>query len=166
MRPVPRPLRTRGWSIARQLLVLQVLLLAALVAAGTVASVLQARGSTDEATRQRVEGIARTLADSPYVRAAAVGDDPSARLQPYAEAVRRDTGTDFVVIMAPDRTRWSHPDPARIGEAFIGRIGPALRGHTFTETYTGTLGPSVRVVTPVLDEDGAVIGLVSVGITT
>jgi two-component system CitB family sensor kinase len=162
----PRLASPGSWSIARQLLVLQVLLLAALVAAGTVAAVLEARGSTDDATRERVEGIARTVADSPFVRAAAVSDDPSAVLQPYAEAVRRDTGTDFVVVMAPDRTRWSHPIAANIGKPFIGRIGPALRGRTFTETYTGTLGPSVRAVTPVLDADGTVVGLVSVGITT
>jgi sensor histidine kinase regulating citrate/malate metabolism len=164
--PPARLARPGAWSIARQLLVLQVLLLAALVAAGTVAAVLEARGSTDSATRARVTDIARTLADSPYVRAAAVSEDPSSRLQPYAERVRRDTGTTFVVVMAPDRTRWSHPDPANIGKPFIGRIGPALRGKTFTETYTGTLGPSVRAVTPVFGADGTVVGLVSVGITT
>ena len=162
----PRIARLGDWSIARQLLVLQVLLLAALVVAGTVAAVLEARGSAEDATRERVAGIARTLADSPYVQAAAVSDDPSSTLQPYAEAVRRDTGTDFVVVMAPDRTRWSHPDPANIGKPFIGRIAPALRGRTFTETYTGTLGPSVRAVTPVIGQDGEVVGLVSVGITT
>ncbi|MCZ9339505.1 histidine kinase, partial [Streptomyces sp. TRM76130] len=44
-----------------------------------------------------------------------------------------------------------------------GHIGPALAGRTFTETYTGTLGPSVRAVTPVRD-GGRVVGLVSAGI--
>jgi two-component system, CitB family, sensor kinase len=169
MAHVPRFLRLArpgDWSIARQLLVLQALLLAALVVAGTVAAVLEARGSTGDAARDRVTDIARTLADSPFVRAAAVSDDPSAQLQPYAEVVRHNTGTDFVVVMAPDRTRWSHPDPANIGQPFIGRIGPALHGRTFTETYTGTLGPSVRAVTPVFGADGEVVALVSVGITT
>ena len=45
-----------------------------------------------------------------------------------------DTGTDFVVVMAPDRTRWSHPDPDQLGRPFLGTVGPALAGETFTET--------------------------------
>lgn len=90
--------------------------------------------------------------------------DPSAALQPYAERVRADSGVDFVTIMAPDGRRWTHPDPRRIGEPFMGNTAPALRGKTFSETYTGTLGPSIRVVTPLMD-DGRVIGMVSAGIT-
>ncbi|MFD3556766.1 ATP-binding protein [Streptomyces goshikiensis] len=88
----------------------------------------------------------------------------SAVLQPYAERVRTDSGVDFVTIMAPDGRRWTHPDPRRIGERFIGNTAPALRGETFSETYTGTLGPSIRVVTP-LNDNGRVIGMVSAGIT-
>ncbi|MFE3990383.1 ATP-binding protein [Streptomyces goshikiensis] len=88
----------------------------------------------------------------------------SAELQPYAERVRTDSGVDFVTIMAPDGRRWTHPDPRRIGERFLGNTAPALRGETFSETYTGTLGPSIRVVTPLTD-NGRVIGMVSAGIT-
>jgi sensor histidine kinase regulating citrate/malate metabolism len=90
--------------------------------------------------------------------------DPSARLQPYAERVRRDTGVTFVTIMDPRGIRWTHPEPDRIGLPFVGHIGPAQRGETFHETYTGTLGPSVRVVTPVRDGGGRIVGLVSAGI--
>lgn len=79
--------------------------------------------------------------------------------------MRADSGVDFVTIMAPDGRRWTHPDPRRIGERFLGNTGPALRGETFSETYTGTLGPSIRVVTPIADADGRVVGLVSAGIT-
>ncbi len=153
------------WSIARQLLVLQVLLLGALVVAGTAAAVLETRHETTARARDRVLGITRALAASPYVRSAAVSADPTSRLQPYAERVRRQTGVDFVVVMSPDRTRWTHPNPALIGKPFIGTIAPALGGRTFTETSTGTLGPSVRAVAPVSD-GGRVVGLVSVGITT
>jgi sensor histidine kinase regulating citrate/malate metabolism len=67
--------------------------------------------------------------------------------------------------------RWTHPDPGRIGQRFVGHIGPALEGRTFDETYTGTLGPSVRVVTPIRepgdggpDGRGRIVGLVSSGI--
>ena len=60
----------------------------------------------------------------------------------------REAGVDFITIMAPDRTRYTHPDPAQIGQEFLGNIDRALQGETFTETYTGTLGPSVRAVVP------------------
>ncbi len=85
-------------------------------------------------------------------------------LQPYAEQVRRDTGIAFITIMDTDRKRWTHPDTAQIGETFLGHTEEALAGATFTETYTGTLGPSIRVVTPVRDGE-EIIGLVSAGIT-
>jgi len=55
----------------------------------------------------------------------------------------------FVTIMNPQGIRWTHPDKSLIGKHFLGHIGQAQRGETFTETYTGNLGPSVRVVTPV-----------------
>ena len=58
---------------------------------------------------------------------------------------------DFIVVMAPDRTRFTHTDVARIGGEFTGNIDRALAGQTFTETYPGTLGPSIRAVAPVRD---------------
>ena len=108
--------------------------------------------------------MARSVADSPFVRRAVVAADPSARLQPFAEEVRRDTGTDFVVVMDTDRTRYTHPDPDQIGREFVGDLGDAPDGSVFTQVYAGTLGPSVRAVVPVV-RDGQVVALVAVGIT-
>ena len=94
---------------------------------------------------------------------AVTGEDPTAVLQPYVEEIRADTGTSFITVLAPDRTRYTHPDPNEIGRPFRGTIAPALAGETFTETYTGTLGPSVRATGPVQDADGEVVALVSAG---
>ena len=85
-------------------------------------------------------------------------------LQPYAEHVRLDTSVDFVVVMALDRTRFTHPNPANIGKPFVGDLGDAPEGGVFTQEYTGSLGPSMRCVVPVMDGD-TVLALVSVGIT-
>ena len=85
-------------------------------------------------------------------------------IQRYAEQVRVDSGTDFVVVMGLDRTRYSHPDPAQLGRSFIGDLGTAPEGEVFTQEYTGTLGPSMRAVVPVFDR-GEVVALVSSGIT-
>ncbi|MFD0356168.1 ATP-binding protein [Streptomyces sp. NPDC127110] len=161
----PRPPR----SLAGQLFAMQVLLVALVVAGCAVFAYATARDQAEDAARRQAGAVARAVADSPSVheavRAGARGADPSAELQPYAERVRADSGVDFVTIMAPDGRRWTHPDPRRIGERFLGNTAPALRGGTFSETYTGTLGPSIRVVTPLRDADGSVIGLVSAGIT-
>ncbi|MGW6707592.1 PAS domain-containing protein, partial [Streptomyces sp. NPDC054956] len=159
-------------SLAGQLFAMQVVLVAVVVAGCAVFAYATARGQAQEAARRQAGAVARAVADSPSVREAvreAVRGSggpggPSEALQPYAERVRVDAGVDFVTIMAPDGRRWTHPDPRRIGEHFMGNTAPALRGETFGETYTGTLGPSIRVVTPIVD-DGRVIGMVASGIT-
>lgn len=167
----PRPPR----SLAGQLFAMQVVLVAVVVAGCAVFAYATARGQAEEAARRQAGAVARAVADSPSVRDAVRAatreapegggsGDPSVALQPYAEQVRTDAGVDFVTIMAPDGRRWTHPDPRRIGERFLGNTAPALRGETFSETYTGTLGPSIRVVTP-LEDGGRVIGMVAAGIT-
>ncbi|MBJ8344569.1 sensor histidine kinase [Antrihabitans sp. YC2-6] len=152
-------------SVARQVLILQLVVLAVVVAAGTVLAVLDARRDSDDATRQEVVGVAVSLAAAPSTAAALRAPDPTSLLQPRTERIRLETGLDFIVVMAPDRTRFTHANTDQIGKQFSGNIDRALAGETFTETYTGTLGPSIRSVTPVYDDDGTIIGLVSAGVT-
>lgn len=151
------------WSLAAQIFAMQVLVAALVVGAGLAGAYVQARrGSTQEA-QAKVLAVARTVAATPDVVEAVQGQEPSRTLQPLAEAVRTETGTDFVVVMSPTGTRYSHPDPSQIGRQFIGHIAPAAAGGEVQETYTGTLGPSRRSVVPI-EASGRVVGLVSVGI--
>lgn len=151
-------------SVARQVLVLQVAVVLVLVVAAISLAAYDARRDAREAATARALAVARTVADSPTTRAALRTADPTALLQPYAQQVRADADVDFVTIMDTDRIRLTHPDPARIGEEFIGDVGDAPRGGLFTQEYAGTLGPSMRAVVPVLD-GGRVVAMVSVGIT-
>lgn len=166
--PIIRRAPSRPRSLAGQLFAMQVVIVAVVVAGCAVLAYVQAHSRAEDGADGRVRAAAASIADSPTVRQAALaapGTDPSTVLQPYAQRVVADAGVDFVTIMAPDGIRWTHPDPQRIGEPFLGHTARALRGETFTETYTGTLGPSVRVVAPVRDGPGGrVIALVSVGI--
>ncbi|MEV5510760.1 sensor histidine kinase [Streptomyces orinoci] len=155
----------RPRSLAGRLFAVQIVLVTAVVTTCAAFAYLSDRSEAEESARRTVTAIATAVAASPAVRQAAVSADPARSLKPYAEQVRRDTGVDFVTIMSPAGIRWTHPDPARIGERFLGHTGPALAGRTFAETYTGTLGPSVRAVTPVRGTGGRVVGLVSAGIT-
>jgi sensor histidine kinase regulating citrate/malate metabolism len=155
----------RTWSLAWQVFTLQLIVVAVVLLAGVAAAYLQARENSQDAAQGRVLAVARAVAAYPQVRVALMAPDPSTVLQPLAEQVRRDTATDFVVVMGTDRIRYSHPTPSLIGQPFIGHIDTALAGGVVLETYTGTLGPSERAVVPVRSEGGSVVGLVSVGVT-
>ena len=157
---------SRWWprSLAGQAIALQILVIAVVVLAGSALALFDARNDGDAAARQQVLGIATALADSPSTAAAIQSGRATETLQPVTEAVRKNTDIAFITIMAPDRTRFTHTDPTQIGGKYIGTIEPALRGETFTEVYTGTLGPSIRAVAPVRDGTGRIVGLVSAGI--
>ena len=154
-----------SWSLARRIFAMQVGVVLILVAAGFLGAYLHSSNTNEAAAEQRVLSVANSVAAAPIVLDSIRSKDPSAALQPYAEQVRRETGTDFVVIMTTDGIRFTHPNPDLIGGRFAGHIDAAARGADFTETYTGTLGPSVRAVVPV-EDGGQVRALVSVGITT
>jgi two-component system CitB family sensor kinase len=172
-----RPIRERRRSIARRFLIELGLVLFAGVAVVFIGLAYDAHASAHDRAATTSTDLATTLAIDPtVVQAVAQAHDEaatdragsvtraSARLQPYVEGILRTTEVDYVTIMDADRTRYTHPDPTRIGGRFLGTIAPALDGETFTEVYEGTLGPSVRAVTPVR-VSGEVVGLVSAGVT-
>ncbi|SEG90643.1 Sensor histidine kinase regulating citrate/malate metabolism [Actinacidiphila yanglinensis] len=151
-------------SLAGQLFAMQAVLVAVAVTVCAIFGYVSDGRQAEASARRQATAVARAVADTPAVEQAARGGDPTAELQPYALSVQHDTGVDFVTIMDPHGIRWTHPDPAEIGRRYLGHIAPALHGRTFAETYTGTLGPSVRVITPI--RSGArITGLVSAGIT-
>ncbi|MFG2347665.1 SpoIIE family protein phosphatase [Streptomyces phaeochromogenes] len=155
-----------GRSVAGQVFVLQVVIVLLLVVAAVVALVLQVRhDSTQEATNRSL-AVAETFANAPGTRDALSSSDPTAILQPRAEAAREQSKVDFIVVMSTDGVRYTHPKPDRIGKKFVGTLEPALEGRSFTEEITGTIGPLVQAVVPVKSDDGKVVGLVSAGITT
>ncbi|WP_030618737.1 sensor histidine kinase [Streptomyces fulvoviolaceus] len=157
--PVPRPR-----SLAGQLFAMQAVLIAVVVVGYALFTYVSDRSQAEDAAARQAKAVARSVADSPFVWEEIRTSHPTVELQPYALRVMRDSEVDFVTIMNPEGIRWTHPDKKQIGKKFKGNIAPALAGDTFTETYTGTLGASVRAVTPI-KSDGRIVGLVSAGIT-
>ncbi|MFC8083405.1 MULTISPECIES: SpoIIE family protein phosphatase [unclassified Streptomyces] len=155
-----------GRSVAGQVFVMNVVIVLLLVVAAAVALVLQVRHDSTVEARNRSASVAETFANSPGILQALRGPDPTAVLQPRAEAVRKATDVDFVVVTDAEGIRYTHPKPDRIGKKFVGNIAPALAGRTVTEEIEGTIGPLVQAIVPVEDPDGTVVGLVSAGITT
>ena len=165
MRGMGRRTSRREPSVARQILVLQVLVVVVLVVSALGLAAYDARSTARTTATDRAVAVAHTLADSPALVAALDRRNPSTTIQPMAERVRRDSGVDFITVMNLDLIRYSHPDPSQIGKHFVGDVGDAPQGGTFTQEYAGTLGPSMRAVVPVRDTAGKVVALVSVGIT-
>ena len=153
------------WSIARRLFVANLLIVVSFIAIVGTAAYLDARDRTYDEAGRRMEGVAASIAANPLVLQAAATPDPSALLQPYAKDVTAAARVDFITIMAPDRTRWTHPRDEELGKPYIGSIDAALQGQTFTEVTAGTLGPSVRTIVPVKDSAGTIKALVAVGVT-
>ncbi|MEU3982116.1 SpoIIE family protein phosphatase [Streptomyces sp. NPDC026672] len=154
-----------GRSLAGQVFVLQVVIVLLLVVSAAVAQVLQVRHDSGLEARNRTLAVAETFANAPGTVAALRSPDPTAVLQPKAEAARKATGVDVIVVMNTEGIRYTHPKPDRIGKKFVGTIAPALAGRTVTEEINGTIGRVIQVVVPVKAPDGKVVGLVSSAIT-
>jgi two-component system CitB family sensor kinase len=157
--------RVSRWSLARQFFLAQLVFILILSASLSVILYADAAEGVNDAAAERMVAVSTAIALDPAVLDAVEGTDPSATLQPYAVDVMDRLGVDFITIMAPDRTRYTHRNPEQIGRPYIGSVSEALAGRTHTETYVGTLGPSIRSIVPVVDGDGTVQAMVAAGIT-
>ncbi len=161
---------TRPMSLRGQLLALQVaVVLVVVLGSGLVALALQER-AVREASRSTMVAVAQSVAQLPAVVEAFDDAEPALAIQPIAEVIREGSGVTYVVVTDDQGIRYSHPDPARIGERVSTDPSVPLAGGVYVGTQTGTLGESWRVKVPVLSEpDGPggerrVIGSVSVGV--
>ncbi|MFB7183022.1 SpoIIE family protein phosphatase [Streptomyces sp. NPDC056257] len=151
-------------SVAGQVFALQAVIVVLLIAAAAAALVVQARYDSERDARHRSLAVAEGFAHSPGLAAALASRNPTATLQPLAEAARRASGVDFVAVMSTDGVRYTDSRPELIGRRATGDLSRAVAGHSFTETFTGEPSSAVRAVVPVRNAEGAVVGLVGTGI--
>lgn len=145
---------------------LQVVIVLLLIVSAVVALVLQVRHDSTQEARNRSLAVAETFANAPGIREALNSPHPTLVLQPQAEAARKQSHVDFIVVMNTDGIRYTHPKPDRIGKKFVGNTAPVLAGQPITEEINGTIGPLVQATVPIEAPDGKVVGMVSAGITT
>lgn len=152
----------RRLPLATQILAFQVgiVLLAALL--GGVAAVWQAARELDRQYEQRSLVIAQSVASMASVQQALLQGDRGGAVQAAAEQVRRSTGATYVVITDRTGIRYSHPNPALIGQRVDEQPGVVLSGKTWVGVQRGTLGVSARGKSPIM-VGNQVIGMVSVG---
>ncbi len=148
------------------------LLVAVMVALALVLALwlfnIQLQETLEDGQASRVTNLAQSVALRADVQRALTHADPEVRrrLQNDIDGLRQRLGVDFIVVMDRHALRLTHPEPARIGQAFRGGDeGRALAGAIYASRATGSLGTSIRGFAPVLAEQGEVVGAVSVGVT-
>jgi two-component system CitB family sensor kinase len=114
---------------------------------------------------ERALSIAITTAERPDIIAGFQAGNPTEVLQPIASAIRERTGAEYVVIGNKDGIRYAHPVVERIGEKMVGDDNEQalIYGKSYISEATGTLGTALRGKAPVFDENGEIIGIISVG---
>lgn len=120
--------------------------------------------TVEEQIGQRALRVAQTVAQIPEIRKAFSEPEPWKIIQPIVEEVRENIEAEFIVVGNREGIRYSHPIPERIGKEMVGGDnGPVLEGKSIVSEAVGSLGPSLRGKTPIFDDAGNVIGIVSVG---
>jgi two-component system, CitB family, sensor kinase len=156
--------RFRRRGLSTQIFAFQALILVLTLLFGCLLALRASQQRLDHESERRALAVAQSVAASPEVAAAVATGDRSGAVQARAEAVRRTTGTSFVVVTDRQGIRFSHPDPTQIGQHVSTDPGPALRGETVLAVQTGTLGRSARAKVPLRAPGGRIVGEVSVGI--
>lgn len=77
--------------------------------------------------RDKALAVARTLATLPAVKQALMQPPDAATLQPVAREIQLNNDLLFVVVTNMQGIRYSHRDPAQVGQHFVGDdLQPAL----------------------------------------
>lgn len=94
----------------------------------------------------------------------AVKQRDSARLAVLVGKMATGSDLDYVVIGDRHSIRLYHPNPEKIGEPMQWTKPGALeKGESYFITGKGSIGMAMRAKTPIFDEHGQVIGVVSLG---
>lgn len=86
------------------------------------------------------------------------------RLATIADKLQSGTDFDYVVIGDANSVRLYHPNPEKIGYPMqFTKPGALERGESYFITGKGSIGMAMRAKTPIFDDDGKIIGVVSIG---
>lgn len=116
--------------------------------------------------KQKAVNTSQIVAESQIVKNGLLMPETASEIQDYTQTIQEATNVLFIVVIDRNGLRKSHPDPEKIGQAFMGGDeNRALLGESYTSRSEGTLGKSLRSFTPVVADDGRQLGAVAVGIS-
>jgi sensor histidine kinase regulating citrate/malate metabolism len=151
-------------TLARQFLLLQVLIvLAVLVAVGAI-SIAQAARTFERQELRPARSAAENLAANPFVRQRIADARPggSSGLSSVAESVRTVSGSTGVLLTDTERVALVSSDPTQVGHPVKLGSNRVLDGASWTGTQEREGRSVVVAQVPVYDLDGQVVGLASV----
>ncbi|MGW5432786.1 SpoIIE family protein phosphatase [Streptomyces sp. NPDC004059] len=146
--------------------VLQVAIITLLAVGAVVLLMLTVQREATQSASDRSLAAAESFAQSPGIAEALKSPDPTAVLQPRAEAARKSSGVTAIVIVNRDGVRYTYPRAKLIGQRWTAKqMAPVLAGETVRHEVKTPLGPALSAVVPVKDRDGSTIGAVAVTVT-
>jgi PAS domain-containing protein/anti-sigma regulatory factor (Ser/Thr protein kinase) len=158
--------RVRKGTLSRRILIALLVILTTTSAVAFGLFALVQRAELDHFYQQRAVAIAQTAANNPVIIATMAAGGPPSRngaVQAEAQRIATDSGASFVVVINLDRVRYSHPDPALIGQQ-VSEPVVALDGRTHTRIDTGATGRSANGIVPLYGPGHRPLGEVSAGI--
>jgi len=114
---------------------------------------------------ERALSVAQITSNHPDIVNGLKKSDSTEELQQLALRIQESVGAEYVVIGDENEIRYAHPVKARIGEKMVGDDNDKalVEGKSYVSIAEGTLGEALRGKSPVKDENGEIIGVVSVG---
>ncbi|MEH7493516.1 sensor histidine kinase [Neobacillus niacini] len=158
MRTIKVSLQTKIFGLALSLGLLLIILMSGFY------SYMESKQIEENKGRLALE-LSKTVSFMPTIIDAFQTSDPSKTIQAIAEKIRKETGAEFVVIGNKDGIRYSHPLTTKIGQKMTGGDNERalVQGEYYISKAEGTLGPSIRGKSPIFNQQGEIIGIVSVG---
>lgn len=108
---------------------------------------------------------ALAVAEIPDVKRALEFEQNLEGMRELTERIRESFGAEYIVVGDEEGIRIAHPDETEIGHPMVGgdNEGALIYGESYISLADGSLGTAVRGKTAVFNDEGAIIGVVSVG---
>jgi two-component system, CitB family, sensor kinase len=162
--------------LSTQVVITQVVILVATMAAGFAVVQWNLNRQLDQQYEQRALAVAESLASQPDLQDAVRARDPGGlgprgAVQRMAMAAMRSTGAAFVVVTNSAGIRYSHPNarlistPVWYDDPEPASSEPFLTGRPWAGIQSGTLGVVAGGKAPIYDH-GTLVGEVSTGFLT
>ncbi|CAG9622767.1 ATP-binding protein [Sutcliffiella rhizosphaerae] len=153
------------WPLERKFMFLVCILISMIMCMVTGVYIYFEQKQARELVGQQALTTAIAVSEIPEVRRILATNESAAELQPFIERIREQSGAEFIVIGDREEIRYTHPQPEKIGQTMVGgdNEDALIHGKSYVSLAEGSLGSSVRGKTPIFDENGEIVGVVSVG---
>lgn len=155
----------RKLTLAGQYLILQLLIIAVVLAGVITVSLTQATNNFEKIEGRRSLSAAESLAANPLLRVLLPEAEPEmgSALPAMGESVRSTSGLQFVTIADPRGTVVTSSYPDEVGTSILHPESAVTEGRGWTGEIWRNGNHVLIAQVPVLDDEGKMVGIVSAG---